>query len=199
MPLKSEATSAGMLCEKRAFSPSSSTSQPMTVERVGPGVFAAGANDGGRRRRSTGSRPPRRRRTARFATMLLFDVSFLRRSARRARPPGTAPWRRDLALAMSAARERPEHAAGAAQAEDRQALDVAPKTHLLDHQRIEAGGWLCRWWRDDDHVDLVLFQLGLVQKLKRDLFEERDGIVDIELGALCPAVLVRVPTIGTQE
>ena len=50
---------------------------------------------------------------------------------------------------------KPDHAAGAAQAEDRQALDVAAQAHALDQKRVQAGGGDAGGGDHHDSVDLL--------------------------------------------
>ena len=104
---KSLATRPGMLVAKRAFRPSSAMSQPMMSRELRPGMFAAPRRSAGLRLRWTESRPPRRRRTRRWRRYCFWKCRSCGRSARKARPPGTAPCCPARRAASSAARDRP--------------------------------------------------------------------------------------------
>ncbi len=86
-----------------------------------------------------------------------------------------------------------EHAAAAAEPEDRQALDVAAKPHPLDEQRIEAGRRDAGGRDDNDRVERLGTQSRLVEALPGDRLEEIESAVDIDLVALFPARRVLVP------
>jgi hypothetical protein len=105
-------------------------------------------------------------------------------TTQRMRAPGSAR--------ASAARE-PEDAAGAAEAEDGQALQIAPEPEPLLQQRVERrrrdpGG------RDDDQpVDVHQSEATLGKAVADGSFGEVERGIDIEAGSLRPAMRCEVP------
>ncbi len=67
-------------------------------------------------------------------------MSFLRKVSAQSSTTRNSTLLPGLADGEIGGARKPDHAAGAAQAEDRQALDVAAQAHALDQQRIQAGG-----------------------------------------------------------
>ncbi len=195
MRRKSVATSEGMLVEKMAFSPSSSTSQPMTPSESGQVyspeapkrvAVALGREDcTGRAIAEQGGG-----HDIAFAEVVLAE-------GQRAQFDDEE----ENALAGHGAGQigcarQADDAAGAAQAEHRQALDVAAHRHALDQARVEAGGGDAGGRGDDDGVDIAGLEPGLFQQRGGDGLQQRDRIVDVERGAFAPAVILLVPVDG---
>ena len=110
------------------------------VERVGPGVLTAHLDGGDAGLAGAQARRPRRRRrTARWRRCWPWSACRAGRPGCRARPRPAA--RRCPAASGQARRDRkPRDAAGAAEAEHRDALDVGAKAHPPGDPRLEAGG-----------------------------------------------------------
>ena len=95
---------------------------------------------------------------------------------------------------------QPDHATGATQAEDRQALDVAAQTHALHQQRVKAGRGDAGGGDHHDGVNIVGVKSSFFQKTARDLLQQVHRILDVKRGAIESShARPAYQSIGTQE
>jgi hypothetical protein len=104
--------------------------------------------------------------------------------------------RNSTRLSGAARAREAEHTAGATETENRQALHVAAQAQPLHQQGIEARRGNAGGGDDDDRVDGFSGKSGLIETGTGDLFEQRDGVVEINAVAFLPASVLVVPFDG---
>ena len=176
---------SGCRCENTTFSPSSATSQPMTSRRVGPGVFAAGAQAPGpvasSRQLITAAAAPSPNRAV--ATRLLLDRSCARKV--RAQSSTTSNSTRASGWPAPGRRRAPGRATPPAQPRPKigSRRTSRPERHHLHQPRVQRRRGDAGRADRDDGVDVAGLQPGLIQRLARRLGQQLDRVLEEQVVA----------------